>query len=103
MSKFQKLPKGMVEQLQTLQQQLMGAQLELAGETVTGAAGGGAVMVTLTGDQRCKQVVISPELIKEADSEMLQDLVMTAFNKALEESRNLAADRLSPLSPGLEE
>lgn len=98
MSKFQKLPKGMIEQLQFLQQQLMSAQAELSGETVTGTAGGGAVTVTLTGDQRCKEVLIDPELLKDADAAMLQDLILTAMNNALEEMRSLAAERMSPFT-----
>jgi DNA-binding protein YbaB len=32
---------------------------------------------------------------------MLQDLILTAFNNALEASRNMAAERLGPLAGGL--
>lgn len=99
MANSQKLPKGMAEQLQALQAQLMAAQEELAAEEVTGTAGGGVVRITLTGDQRCTAVEITPELLKEDDAEMLQDLVQAALNQALEDSRGLAADRLTPLSP----
>lgn len=98
MSKFQKLPKGMLEQLQSLQQQLVSAQMELKGETVTGTAGGDAVQVTVTGDQKCTQVHISPELLKEADLGLLQDLLVAAINNALEASRDLMQERLHPLS-----
>jgi DNA-binding YbaB/EbfC family protein len=99
MSKFQNLPKGMLEQLHSLQQQLVSAQLELDGETVTGTAGEGAVQVTLTGDQRCTQVLVSPKLLKEADPNQLSGLLATAFNHALEASRAMMEDRLSPFSP----
>lgn len=103
MAKPTKLPKAMLEQLQLLQQLLLSAQAELADVTVTGTSGGGAVKVTLTGNQRCVEVSIDPELLKEPDAEMLQDLMMTAMNKALEESRNMAAERLTPLSADLGE
>lgn len=99
MAELPKLPKGMAEQLQALQQQLMAAQDELAGEEVTGTAGGGAVKITLTGDQRCTAVEIDPGVLNDADPGMLGDLVLAALNQALEESRSLAADRLNPLSP----
>ena len=92
---------GMMQQIQRLQQQLAEAQAQLAEETVTGSAGGGAVKVTITGDQRCRAVEISAELLKEADLEMLQDLVLSALNQALEKSRALASDRLGPLTGGL--
>jgi DNA-binding protein YbaB len=55
----------------------------------------------VTGDQRLQSVQIDPELLKDADVEMLQDLILAGVNGALEASRNLAAERLGPLSGGL--
>ncbi|HEX7976424.1 MAG TPA: YbaB/EbfC family nucleoid-associated protein [Anaerolineales bacterium] len=92
---------GMMGQLQKLQEQLAEAQAKLADETVTATAGGGAVKVTVTGDQRVLSVEIDPELLKDADVEMLQDLMLTAFNSALDKSRELASQRLGPLASGL--
>lgn len=92
---------GMMQQLQKLQEQLMEAQAKLAEEIITGTAGGGAVTVSVTGDQRVTAVEIAPELLEDGDVEMLQDLIMAAFNTALDESRNLAAERLGPLTGGL--
>ncbi|MGE5221298.1 MAG: YbaB/EbfC family nucleoid-associated protein [Omnitrophica WOR_2 bacterium] len=92
---------GMMGQLQKLQEQLEAAQAQLAEETVTGTAGGGAVKITLTGDQRCKGVEIDPELLKDADVEMLQDMLLAAFNNSLDASKELASQRLGPLAGGL--
>ena len=92
---------GMMQQLQKLQEQLQVAQDQLAEETVTGTAGGEAVKVTITGDQRCTEVEIDADLLKEGDIEMLQDLILTAMNNALEQSRQMAAERLGPLAGGL--
>lgn len=99
MSKIQNLPKGMLEQLRSLQETLVSAQLELDGETVTGTAGDGAVQVTLTGDQKCTQVQISPELLTTADPEKLGALLVAAINQALDASRELMEERLNPASP----
>ncbi len=106
MAKGFKAPKGqnqmgMMGQLQKLQEQLETAQAKLAEETVTGTSGGGAVKVIVTGDQRCKGVTIAPDLLKDADVEMLQDLILAAFNNGLDASRALAAERLGPLAGGL--
>jgi DNA-binding YbaB/EbfC family protein len=106
MAKGFKAPKGnnpmaMMGQLQKLQEQLMAAQGQLAEEIVTGSAGGGAVKVILTGDQRCKAIEIDADLLKEGDAEMIQDLLVVALNSALEASRDLAAERLGPLAGGL--
>ena len=92
---------GMMQQMQRLQEQLMRTQEELAQETLIHSAGGGAIKITLTGDQRIQAVEIDPDLIKDGDVEMLQDLILTAVNGALDASRALAAERLGPLSGGL--
>ncbi|HEY2982285.1 MAG TPA: YbaB/EbfC family nucleoid-associated protein [Anaerolineales bacterium] len=92
---------GMMQQIQRLQQQLAEAQAKLADETVTATAGGGAIKVTMTGDQKCRAVEIDPELLKDADAEMLQDLVLSVVNMALDQSRELANQRLGPLAGGL--
>lgn len=92
---------GMMQQMQRLQEQLIRTQEELAQETLVHSAGGGAIKITITGDQRIQAVAIDPDLIKDGDVEMLQDLILTAVNGALDASRALAAERLGPLSGGL--
>jgi DNA-binding YbaB/EbfC family protein len=92
---------GMLQQIQRLQKQMEEAQAKLAEETVTATAGGGAIKVVMTGDQKCRSVVISPDLLKDADADMLQDLVLSAVNMALDQSRELATQRLGPLSGGM--
>jgi DNA-binding YbaB/EbfC family protein len=92
---------NMMQQLQRLQQQMAEAQAKLAEETVSVTAGGGAIKVTMTGDQKCKSVEISPEFLKDADAEMLQDMVLSAVNMALDESRALQEKLMGPLAGGL--
>ncbi len=92
---------AMMEQMKRLQEQMEQAQAQLAEETVTASVGGGAVKVTMTGDQRCQAVSIDPEILKDADPEMLQDMVLSAVNEALDQSRDLASKRLGPLTGGL--
>ena len=92
---------GMMAQLQKMQQQLAEAQARLAEETVTATAGGGAIKVVMTGDQKCQSVEINPDLLKDADAEMLQDLVLSAVNMALDQSRELQQKLMGPLAGGL--
>ena len=92
---------GMMAQLQKMQQQLADAQAKLAEETVTATAGGGAIKVIMTGDQKCQSVEISADLLKDADAEMVQDLVLSAVNMALDQSRELQQKMLGPLAGGL--
>lgn len=92
---------NMMGQLKKMQEQLVQAQEQLALETVTATVGGGAVKVTMTGDQKCKSIVIDPELLKDVDAEMLQDMLLSAVNMALDQSRDMASDRMGPLAGGL--
>jgi DNA-binding YbaB/EbfC family protein len=92
---------NIMKQVQQLQKQMQAAQEQLAVETVTSSAGGGVVKVTITGAQVCKSVQIDPALLKDADADMLQDLVLSAVNAALDQSRELAAQRMGPLTGGL--
>ncbi len=92
---------GMMSQLKKLQEQMEQTQAQLAEETVTATVGGGAIKITMTGDQRCKAIVIDPDMLKDADAEMLQDMLLSGVNMALDQSRKLAEDRMGPLSAGL--
>jgi nucleoid-associated protein EbfC len=92
---------GMMSQFKKLQEQMEAAQSRLTDLTVTSSVGGGAVQVTMTGDQRCKSVIIDPELLKDADADMLQDLILSAVNQALDKSRDLASQEMGPLASGL--
>jgi len=92
---------GMMQQIQRMQQQLAEAQERLAEENVTATAGGGAIKVTMTGDQRCTAVEIAPELLKDTEADMLQDLILTAVNLALDKSRELQQQFMGSLAGGL--
>ena len=92
---------GMMGQLRKLQEQMEAVQAQLAEETVSATAGGGAIKVTMTGDQKCRAVEIDPEFLKDADAEMLADMLLSAVNLALEASRKLQSDRMGPLAGGM--
>ena len=89
---------GMMGQIQQMQEQMAQAQAELADETVTATVGGGVITITMSGDQVCKSVAISPELLADADVEMLQDLIVSGVNAALDKSRELASDKMGPFT-----
>jgi len=90
---------GMLKQLRELQGDLVKAQKELAKETVTAEVADGAIRIVITGDQRITSLEISPEVA--GDSQKLAKLLMQGVNEALEASRQMAKDRLGPLSQGL--
>jgi DNA-binding YbaB/EbfC family protein len=88
----------MMAQIQQMQEQMAQAQAELSEATVSASVGGGVITVAMTGDQVCKSVEIAPELLEDADVEMLQDLIQSGINAALEKSRTLAEEKMSPFT-----
>ena len=92
---------GMMQQFQKMQEQMETVQAQLALETVTASVSGGAVKITMSGDQICKGVEIDAELLKDPDVELLQDLLMTAINQGLEKSRELQSERMGAVTGGL--
>ena len=93
--------KFMMQQAQKLQAKLAKAQAELANVTVEASSGGGAVKVTMNGQQQIQSIKISPEVINPEDVEMLEDLVLTAVSEAIVKSQEAAAGQLGGLTGGL--
>ena len=91
----------MMQQVQQMQQQMQQAQEELARETVTASAGGGAVKATMTGNLELVELQIDPEVLDPEDVEMLQDMVLAAVNEALTSSQEMASKRLGGITGGL--
>ncbi len=91
--------KIIMRQARQFQEKLEKVQQELEKETVEASSGGGAVTVVMTGQQQVQSVKISPEAVD--DTEMLEDLVLTAMNEAIKNSKELAASRLGALTGGL--
>src|SRR5689334_6968023 len=84
LERIMKFPGGfdmnaMMKQAQQMQEQ-MGREMK---ETVVDAsAGGGAVTVKMRGDFQVVELIISPDLVKDGDTEMVQDLTVAALNEA---------------------
>ena len=78
---------------------LQKVQEELETLTVEGSSGGGVVKVVMSGKQTVESVLIEPEAVE--DLEMLQDLITAAFNDAMSKSQEMASEKLSVLTGGL--
>lgn len=93
--------KNMLRQAQQLQAKLAKAQEELEDAVVEATSGGGAVKVVVTGKLKVQSIEISPDAVNPEDVEMLQDLVMTATNDALDKAQELAQTSLSAITGGM--
>ncbi len=91
----------MMKEAQALQAKMMKAQEELGSETVETTAGGGAIKIVMTGHLQVQSVEISPDVVDPDDTEMLQDLVMSAVNEAIAKAQELASQRMGALTGGM--
>ena len=92
--------KKFLQQAQQLQKQMMNIQTELESAKIEGSSGGGAVKATVTGKMRVESITIDPEVISE-DVDLLQDLVTTAVNEALDKAQEMASTRMGAVTGGL--
>ena len=88
-------------QAQELQAKLTKAQQELGNLTLEASSGGGAVTVTIDGQQNIQSVKISPEVVNPDDVELLEDLVLTAVKEAIAKSQEAATKSFGGLTGGL--
>ena len=91
----------MMKQAQKLQEKMNEVQEQLANTEVTGSSGGGMIQVTLNGKAEVRRVRIDPTVIDPAEAEMLEDLIMAAFNDAKAKVEAHVAERMSQITGGL--
>lgn len=88
---------SLLDQAQRLQEQLISAQAAAADTIVEGRAGGGQVVVTMSGEGEPLSVRIDPKAIDASDPEMLEDLVLAAMRDAVDQARELSQEALGGL------
>ena len=76
----------LMRQAQKMQEDMMAAKEQLAETEVTGSSGGGMVEITMTCDKKLTAVSIKPEACDPEDVEMLEDLIIAAFNDACDKA-----------------
>ena len=91
----------MMKQVQKMQDDMAKAQEELAAEVVEASAGGGMVVVKISGDLELKELRIDPDAVDPEDVDMLQDMVQAAVNEAIRSAQELAATKMSAATGGL--
>lgn len=90
--------KEMMKKAQEMQEQM---RKELAETRVEGTSGGGMVTVVLDGTKNLISIKIDPEVVKSGDIDMLQDLIIAAFNDAGVKVDQVMSEKLGSLGAGL--
>jgi DNA-binding YbaB/EbfC family protein len=97
----------MMKQAQEIQGRMQQVQEELASLQVEGQSGGGLVKVTLNGKMEARAVKIDPSLLKPEDAEVVEDLILAAFQDAKGKAEVALQQKMQevtgglPLPPGL--
>jgi len=91
---------AMMRQAQKMQEQMLKAQEELEAAELVGTAGSGLVSVTLSGKKKMLKVELKPQIVDPDDIEMLEDLIVAAFNDACEKVDELSSQKM-PNTGGL--
>lgn len=90
----------LMRQAQKLQEDMKKAQDELADTEVVGTSGGGMVEVVMTCDRKLSSITIKKEAVDPDDVEMLEDLIIAAFNEAMETVEEENERIMGPLTGG---
>jgi nucleoid-associated protein EbfC len=93
---------GMMKKAQELQGQMQRMQEELAALEVSGQSGAGLVKVTLNGKGEMRSVKIDPSLLKPDDAEIVEDLVLAAFQDAKGKVEGEMQKRMQEVTGGLQ-
>lgn len=93
--------KNMLKQAERMKEHLEKLQTEAGEKTVEATSGGGMVTVVAKAKGEIISIKIEPEIVKEGDIEMLEDLVTAAVNEALNRGRELVKEELAKLATGL--
>ena len=91
----------MLKQAQAMQARMAELQSQLEQVEMTGGAGGGMVSVTVNGKGEARQVKIDPSLVNPEEIEVLEDLIVAAFNDAKAKVETHVAQEMSKLTGGL--
>jgi nucleoid-associated protein EbfC len=92
---------NLMKQAQQMQTKMAEMQAKVAEMEVDGASGAGMVQVRLNGKFELKTIKIDPSLLKSEEAEMLEDLIIAAFNDAKGKVEVTLQEEMSRLTGGL--
>ena len=93
------MDKQFMRRAREIQEKLARVDQLLANTLLEIKAGGGAVTIFINGKGKVEVVKISPEVVNPEEVELLEDLVLTAVNEALEKTQELAQKYMQEIAP----
>jgi hypothetical protein len=93
---------GLMKQAQAMQTKMAEMQAELDQVLVEGEAGGGLVKMTMSAKGALQSLSIDPSLLKPEESDILEDLVVTAHAQARAKAEEAVAEKMKAVAGGLQ-
>jgi DNA-binding YbaB/EbfC family protein len=90
----------LMKQAQEMQANMKKAQEEMASLTVSGESGAGLVRITMTCQHQIRALEIDDTLVGD-DKDMLEDLIIAAFNDALRKVESTVQEKYSGMASGM--
>lgn len=90
----------LLKQAQDMQKQIEEVQNQLSDMIIEAESGGGMVSVKVNGKQEILELNIDPEALNE-DKEMLEDLIISALNKALSRAQFDSQEKMNSVTGGM--
>jgi len=87
----------LLKQAQKMQEDLAKKQEELENSTVNASVSGGMVTIEMSGKKEVKSLKINPQIVDPDDTEMLEDLIIAAFNEASNKVDALKKDTMGDM------
>ncbi len=91
----------LMKQATRIQKDMEEAQAALANRTVESTSGGGAIKIVAKCDGTLESIKVDPQAVNAEDISLLEDLILSAVNKALNEAKEVSNDEMGKLTSGL--
>ncbi|MDR1475424.1 MAG: YbaB/EbfC family nucleoid-associated protein [Holosporales bacterium] len=93
--------KNMFKQAQQLQSKFMEMQNQMQELQIEGSSGGGMVKLLINGKSELKKIDVDPSVLNPEDAEVLNDLIIAAFNDAKSKLETQLSEKMSSLTGGM--
>jgi DNA-binding YbaB/EbfC family protein len=91
----------LIKQAERIKLKLEEVQTQLAQRTVEATSGGGAVKVVARCNRTIESIKIDPQAINPQDAQLLEEMILTAVNNALEQAEKISNEEMGKVTSGL--
>lgn len=91
----------LMKHAQDMQEKMANMQTELDGAIISGSSAGGMVQISLTGKGEMKNINLDKTLVNPEEVEVLEDLIIAAYNDAKKKVEDNMQEKLSKVTGGL--